>query len=99
MQIRPQHAAIDVFDHLKEMMVVAPIDSYEDETEDIAEENRSDGAEHRQTVPQRHAQLEHHNGDDDRDHTIAKGFQSGAGHRGSLQPRLVPAPKRIKSPA
>src|ERR1041385_8898182 len=62
-------------------MVVVPVDANVDETEHIAEEFRQD----RQEVGELRAlrgrfQLEHHYGDDDREHAIAECFEPALAH-------------------
>ena len=54
MQVGPQHAALDVLDHLPEMMMVVPIDADVDEAQHVAQEDRRERRERRPIRAVRH---------------------------------------------
>jgi hypothetical protein len=58
------------------MMMIVPVDADVDETQNVAEENRKNGAKHIKGRPVRDFQLEHHNGDDDGQNAIAESFHT-----------------------
>ena len=61
-------------------MVVIPIDGDDDEAQDVGEEDRQQGIERAQVGAVWHSQLQHHDGDEDRDHSIAEGVESLTAH-------------------
>src|SRR5262245_4996623 len=82
MEICPQYAAIDVFAGLQHVMVIAPIDSDKDESENITEKSRNNRPEGGQACAERNSQLKHKDGYDHSDHAIAECFHAGFGHFG-----------------
>ena len=60
---------------MQHVMVIVPVDAEIDEAEHVAQEHRDLWAPEASTlVAVRHLQLEHHDGDDDGNHTVAKRF-------------------------
>src|SRR5579872_2004710 len=57
---------------MQHVVMIVPIDPHIDEAEHIAQENRRERNEHSNAVSLRRLQLQHHNRDDDRNHSIAK---------------------------
>ena len=80
MEVCPEHRAVHVPDHVHQMMVVVPVDADEHEAEHVAEEPGNEGRERRRVRPVRDFQLQHQDGDDDRDDAVAEGFQPSPGH-------------------
>jgi hypothetical protein len=80
MEVRPKDAAGDTFSGLKKMMMVVPINADVDKTQDVAEEDGQDRFESGEVGSVRDFQLEHHDGDDDREDTVAEGFEPGGFH-------------------
>src|SRR5258707_1813663 len=80
MQIRPQHATIDVLDCLQQVMMIAPIDAYKNKTQQVTEKHWGNGNQRLPTGDMRHLQLQNHDGDNNRNHAIAECFQSALGH-------------------
>src|SRR5579871_4585928 len=68
------------------MVMIVPINSDVHKAEDVAQENRREWNERGNTVPLRRLQLQHHNRNDDRDHSIAECFKPSRPH--SLSARL-----------
>src|SRR5882672_11374547 len=58
------------------MMMVVPINAHVDKTQHVAREYRHQGCQRRELGAVRQLQLQHHDGDDDREHTITEGFES-----------------------
>src|SRR5438067_1195135 len=81
MQIRPEDCAIDVMHGVEHMVVVAPVDTEEGEAEDIGEKVRQDRPQRLEVRAARHTQLEDHDGDEDRDDSVAEGFETAFAHR------------------
>lgn len=82
MEVCPKHTTINMFYRLKQVMMVAPVDSEEDKTESIAEEDRQQGSERSEVRPCRRPKFQNHDGDDDGDDTITERFRAAFGHRG-----------------
>jgi len=61
------------------MVVIDPVDASEGVGERIDGERGSDGAEAGESILVRDLELEHHDGDDDRDDAIGEGFEAGWG--------------------
>src|SRR2546423_14062534 len=80
MQIRPEHPAVDMLDHLQQVVMIAPVDAQEDKAKHVAEKHRSDRYERIPTGVMRHFQFQHHDGDDDRNHSIAESFKPALSH-------------------
>jgi hypothetical protein len=64
-------------------MVVVPVDAEINKTQHVAQKNGEQWAQRGQIGPMRHRQFQHHNGNEDGNHPIAKGFQSSFAHGGS----------------
>src|SRR5215471_436418 len=62
------------------MVMVDPHDCHHEKTEPVAEEYRSGLQQGRPRRLRWRAQFEHHNGDDDGDHTVTEGFQTAGSH-------------------
>jgi hypothetical protein len=81
MQVGPQNAAIHLTDNLKQVVMVVPVNSQIDKTEQVAEE---DGKQRLEAVECRRVegdfQLEHHDGDQDGHDAVAKRLQPAAPH-------------------
>src|ERR1041385_8176576 len=75
------------------VMMVVPVNSDVNETQEIAEEHRQQRHQVLQTVTMRHLHLQHHDGDDDCDHAIAECFQSPLGHLPSASTNSSRAPE------
>src|SRR5713226_655794 len=58
------------------MMMVVPIDAHVDKTQHVAREYRHQGCQRPELGAVRQLQLQHHDGDDDREHAITEGFKS-----------------------
>ena len=72
MQIRPENASGNTVGEKEHVVVVAPVNPYQNETQDVGEEDRQQT---RQGVDVRavgYPQLEDHDRDYDRDHAIAE---------------------------
>ena len=80
MKIRPEDSAVDVLNNLQQVMMVAPVDADKNEAEDVAQKDRRQRTQSREARSDGHAQLKHHDRDDDRDHSIAECFEAVAGH-------------------
>src|SRR5919109_2512303 len=75
MGIRPQDAAVHLEMNFEQMMMVVPVDRDIQEAEHIREKGGRNGDEGAQIRPMRGFELQHHDGDDDCDHTVAESFQ------------------------
>jgi hypothetical protein len=71
-------------------MMVAPVDADKNKTKHIAQEYRDERAKRGQVSSVRHLQFQHHDGDDDGEHTIAERFQSPPAHSHSPFNVLTP---------
>src|SRR5271155_865994 len=80
MQIGPEDAAVHLVAGLEHVVMIAPVDADENETEHIAEKNRNDWTQRHQIGAVRHFQLQHHNGDNDGDNAVAEGFETSLIH-------------------
>jgi len=79
-QVSPEHRACDGGAGVQHVMVVVPIDSDVEEAQDVGEKDRQQGAEVLEAVTMGNFQLQHHDGDDDGDDTVAEGFQASFWH-------------------
>ena len=59
---------------MKHVVMIVPIDSDIDKTQDISEKYWYEITKTLQISRMRYSELEHHNGDDDSDDSITKGF-------------------------
>ncbi len=80
MEVGPKRRAIDAFGGVKQVMMIVPVDGDEDEAENVAEEDRSDGAKRGQRGALRWLHLEDHDSDDDGEDAVAEGFEAVFGH-------------------
>src|SRR5260370_35275640 len=62
------------------MMMIAPVDSQEDKTQEITEENGNHWAQGCHVSSTWRAHLQHHHCNDDGNYTITERFHSGRGH-------------------
>jgi len=72
MQVRPENEPVDPRHRMQKVMVVVPINAHIDEAQDVGQKARRNGRERRQVAAVRHMKLQHHDGDDDSDNTIAE---------------------------
>ena len=80
MQIRPQDTAVNKLGCVKKVMVIAPVDPEKDEAQEIAEQNWNQRLQALKRCFMRWSKFEHHNSDNNRNNTVAEGFQSRSGH-------------------
>src|SRR2546423_8200190 len=76
MQIRPKNSAIYATRGLDQMMVIVPVDAQVKETQHVTQKNRQERFDSRPIQAVRHLELQHHDCDDDREHSVAKRFES-----------------------
>src|SRR5215207_9067629 len=75
MRVCPEDPAVHLEVHLQQVMMIVPVDCDIQKAEDIAEKGGRKGDECAQIRPVRRLQLEHHDRDNDGDHTVAECFQ------------------------
>src|SRR5260221_12423406 len=80
MQIRPQHPTVNVLDNLQQMVMITPIDSHEDEAKSVAEKYESERDQRSPGGVMRNFDLQHHDGDDDRNYPVTESFQPVFSH-------------------
>lgn len=83
-EIAVEDAAVDFFNAVDKEMVIDPVDAGEGEGEDVDEEDGKDGVEAGGAVLVGDFKLENHDGDDDGQHTVRKGFETGRGERSGV---------------
>lgn len=88
-QVGPQDAAGHPVDGVQHVVVVVPVDADVHETEEIAEEYRQHRHKGGEFGAVGHLHLQNHDGDDDGDHAVAKGFQSVLFHRALLYQKIL----------
>src|SRR6266508_5683279 len=80
MQVGPEYRARDGSTGMQQVMVVVPVDADVHKTQDVADEHRKQRQQLSRAVAMRDLELQHHYGDDDRDHRIAKCLQPSRAH-------------------
>jgi hypothetical protein len=80
MEVRPEDAAGDVFGGVEEVMVIVPVNADVDEAEDITQKDGEKRLQFGEAVAVRDFQLQHHDGDDDREDAVAESFEPGGFH-------------------
>ena len=81
MEVSPEDAAADVFRGMKHGMVIVPVNSNANKTEDIAKKDQQQRFQRRQLELVRHLQFQNHYCDDYGKHAVAECFQSVLFHR------------------
>ncbi len=66
--------AVHVRDRVEHVMVIAPVDAEEDETQHVAQEDRQQRTQDIHVGSGGRMQFQHHNGDDNGDHPITERF-------------------------
>ena len=66
---------------MEHVMVIVPVDANINETQDISEKNGQHRPQRLHGAALRHSHLQHHDGDDDRDHPVAERLQPPFGHQ------------------
>jgi hypothetical protein len=84
MKVRPEHRSSDLLAGMQHVVVVVPIDAQVDEAQHIAEEHRHQWRQSVDVLAMRHLHLQHHDRDDDGDHTIAESLKPAFSHRSRL---------------
>src|SRR5204863_7605917 len=79
-QVGPQHAAADLAGGVQEVMVVVPVDPEIDKTQRVQADGRQNLEQPGHVGAVGCVQLEHHDGNENRDHGVTEGFQPGLGH-------------------
>src|SRR4051812_21143083 len=80
MHVSPQDGAIDSLAGVQQVMMVVPIYGHVDETQDVAEEHRSERGQGRPVGTVRHLELKHHDRNDDSNDAIAESRKSFCWH-------------------
>src|SRR5215212_5124554 len=75
---------------MQHMVVVVPIDAQVDEAQHIAEEHRHQWRQSVDALAVRHLHLQHHDRDDDGDHTIAESLKPTFSHCFLVCPKEIP---------
>jgi hypothetical protein len=79
-KVRPEDATANVFRRIKHMMVVVPVNSKINKTENVAQKDRQQWFQGSQLDAMRYLQFQHHYCDDDGKYSVAKCFQSVFSH-------------------
>lgn len=74
MQVAPDDPAVHTNDSMKQMMMIAPVNTEINKTEYIAHKNRPQFQQCLNGIIMRHFYFEYHNGDDDSQYAIAESF-------------------------
>ena len=85
-QVRPKDLPIDALRCVKHVMVIVPVNTEVDEAQNIGNQGWNDGSKVIPTDSLRGLELQNHDRDEDRDHTIAESFQPRLMHRFSSVP-------------
>src|SRR5208283_4471520 len=80
MEIGPQNPAVNLLYRLQQMMVVAPVDSEEDEAEKVTQESGEQVPQFIEIGPPRNHEAQNHDGDNDGKDVVAEGFHAGLAH-------------------
>src|SRR5215471_4715520 len=81
MEVGPHDPAADPPRRMKQVVVVVPIDADVSKAQHIAQQDWEHWQQCGEIGPSRDLQLEHHDGDDDRQHPVAERFDPSLGHR------------------
>src|SRR6266850_201513 len=92
MQVRPQYPTRHPVGEIEHVMVIVPEDGEDDEAEYVGEKYRKESRQRSQVGPVWYLQLQHHDRDQDRDHSITERAQSLIAHSVaySISPGLAP---------
>src|SRR6266403_3330503 len=90
MQVRPQYPTRHPVGEIEHGMLSVPVDGEDDEAEYVGEKYRKESRQRRQVGAMRHLKLQHHDRDEDRDHSITERAQPFIAHRVacSMSPRF-----------
>src|SRR5690242_20594686 len=95
-KIRPHHVAVDGARRAQQVMVIVPVDTDDGEAQHVYQELRCQRRERFDIRALRRPELQHHDGDDNRQHAVAEGLQaSGADEIGCLWRTIVVFHARI----
>src|SRR6266478_813762 len=81
MQVRPQYPTGDPVSEIEHVMMIVPVDGDDDEAEYVGEKYRQESRQRGQVGAVRDLKLQHHDRDEDRDHSIAERAQPFIAHR------------------
>jgi hypothetical protein len=90
MEVGPEDGSGDAGGGVEHVVVVVPVDSDVDEAEDVAEKDRHQRNERLRVGALRNFHLQHHDGDDDGDHSVAECFQASFVHAAPVTVEIMP---------
>src|SRR4029077_10318321 len=74
--VGPHDGAVDASAGVQQVMMVVPVNSDKNKTQDVAQEDRQQASKRLPIGAMRHLQLQNHDRDDDSDHAVAECIQS-----------------------
>src|SRR5215475_14122522 len=80
-EIGPENSSRHAFRRVQEVMMIVPIDSQVQITQNVRQKNGNNGFKGVQVRSLRYFHIEHHNGYDHGEDAVAERFQSAFGHR------------------
>src|SRR5436190_2509009 len=80
MQVGPENRTANIPRRLQKVMVIVPINAHEGKAEHVAHERRDNRHQGTELSLTRGLQIEHHDGDDNRQHAVAEGLESSLAH-------------------
>src|SRR5215468_12699726 len=89
MQISPEHCTRHPGAGVQHVMMVVPVNADIYETQNIAEEHWQQRPQIFDAIAMRHLHLQHHNGDDNCDHSVTECLQASLRHLSLLTQELA----------